>query len=150
MDSMGGMLINGLGASACNSLIYGPFRLKCYVSVPPTPVSVAPGGGVSIREGSRVAEIVRQQHTRIDRQNRVDADEEIDKRNEKLNSQRLITIVVGFNKKTVQREYVVEKERADRIVSIVKLINKTTSTMSMVVTSFKRKLTDIKIKFLKR
>ena len=151
MDSMGGILTKGLGASACNSLIYGPFRLKCFISPPPTaPVQAQGGGGPHIREGSRAAEIIRQQHERISRQNSAEQDEAIDERNKKLQEKRMVTFVFGFNEKTVQKEYIVDKDRANRIVNIVKFINKTTSTMSVAFSSFKRKLADIKIKFTKR
>ncbi len=146
MDAMGGILTKGLGASACNSLIYGPFRLKCYVSLPPIiPTTTQGGGGSHVRAGSTAAHIIQIQHDRIQRQN-AELAEEQDERNAKLYEKRLITLVIGFNQKTIQKEYIVDKDRANKIVKIISIVNKTMKAISTSISSFRQMVVNAVIK----
>jgi len=142
MDSMGGMLTNGLGGPACNTLIYGPFHLKCIVTPVQSPPTSAGGGGSHVRPGSAVAGIIQSYPYQ---RNDVEDDEK-EKRDAAIREKRLVTIVVGINKKTIQREYVVDKKRADHIVNAINVVNKTLQSISTSVSTFSRKIANIIIK----
>lgn len=141
MDRMGGMLTKGLGASACNALIYGPFRLKCYVS------KVTTAGGGSAPHGRPNSDFRNKVENRLNdiRQQYPPRREEEEETNTDHLTKRRVTLVFSFNDKVSEKEYIVDKKRADKIVKAINFINKTTSKIGMSVTQFKKKLHNIKI-----
>jgi hypothetical protein len=141
MDSMGGLLTKGLGASACNSLIYGPFRLKCFTSE----IIAQGGGGPHVREGSKAAKIIQNKLDQIYRDNRNNQDdnEALEKEIDKLRCQRLVTVTLSFKEHKIEREYIIDTCNADKIVNVINFSNKTKRMMFAYANSFKQKLTNI-------
>lgn len=156
MDRMGGILTKGLGASACNSLIYGPFRLKCFVSLV---TEAGHGSAPHVRPGSKVEKIVKDRLSEISKSNHIQqieaelaaarkrADDDTDERNTDLHNKRLIRVVVGYNTSVVEKEFVVQKKRADKIVKAINFINRTTQKININFSKLKKSLADIKVTF---
>lgn len=142
MDRMGGILTKGLGARACNSLIYGPFRLKCFVSKVTT---VGAGSAPHGRPGSEFRNSVEDRLKQIHQQTRLQREEDEEVNTDHLTKRR-ITLTFSFNDKYTEKEYIVDKKRADKIVKAINLINRTSTKMRMSVSNFKKKLHDIKFK----
>lgn len=143
MDRMGGILTKGLGATACNTLIMGPFRLKCYVQ---DLKEAGQGSAPHIRPNTHAEQLFRQRLDDISRQRRREIDDDIDARNADILSKKKITIVVSVNNKLIEKEYIVSKKRADKVVKVVNWINTTSKTISIKIDALKKKLLDITAK----
>ena len=128
MDSLGGILTNGLGGD-CTAMILGPFRLKVFIDVNDIVPIIASGGGggtFPIDTTYEVEDLV---------------PEELKK---------LVTIAVVMGKHRLEREYIVSKDRSDRIVEVTNFINKTMAAMSVGISNFRHKVKRVTAQFTKK
>lgn len=120
-DSLGGILTNGVGGDF-NALILGPFRLNITVGEPPDFTTKAGGA-----------------HADFDRfRDEIYKDEE---------PKKLVFISVKMGDTIIEKRYVVSKQRSDKIVTVVKWLNKTLFDMKIRVIKFKKKMGTITVNF---
>ena len=130
---MGGILTKGMGASACSHLIIGRFRLHLadMPVVPPAP-SQSTGGGLSVREGSRAAQIIQHQ---LDRNN-----QHIEQDNPApVVRKKQVNLAFSFNDKIYEKTFIVDVEQADKIVTAINWVNKTRDNISIVFDNLTKK-----------
>ena len=131
-----------MGGDAC-ALIVGYFHLHCIADV--VHKDRSGGGGPHVREGSKAAAVIQARLDAIYRQQQRDEDDEIE-----VEPKRLITLTIGWKGNITEYKYIVSKNRADRTVKVINLLNKYMTTINMTVSGWKRKLIEIKAKFTKR
>lgn len=140
MDSLRGILTGGLGAAACPHLIFGFFHLNCTLG--PSPAGTH-GGPPHVRPNTKGERLLLQRLEQIRRQQLEDDDIEIEQK-------QLITVVIRWKGNISERKYIVSKDRGERVVRVVNLLNRYIENISLMVSNWKRKLIEIKVKFTKR
>lgn len=122
-DSLGGILTKGLGSNS-TAFIIAPWNLKLVITVEDK------GGGKSRVSGGGIYP--------------VDTDhlEEEPKKN--------IYISVKLGNKIIEKNYLVSKNRSDKIVNIVNILNKTTENFNLTVNKFRKVVHNITVKFIKK
>lgn len=121
MDAMGGILTKGLGNPACSHLILGPLRLHCG-EIPHT------GGGHSVRKGSDVAKYIANRS-----QGRYDNNETGLSKPKKQ-----ITITFSVNNRTHEKTYIVEQDRADKVIKAINWIHETRKKLRIFLSKFRK------------
>ncbi len=123
-DSLGGILTNGLGGDS-TAMILGPFRLKIFIDVRDVNPK-RPGGNAAVFPIRR------------------------DDDDKKQELKKLVCITVKMGENDIYREYIVSKERSDKIVEIANVINKTLQNIGVSITNFKSKFKNITTQFTKK
>jgi len=131
-DVLGGLLTGGLGGNS-TSLILAKFNLKIFIEVNDPPLPPESGGG----GGGVVVPVPRSD---INTTYTIDDD-----------PKKLVRISFKFGKsKEIEREYIISKNRSDKIVTVVNFINKTLASMSVVVSNFKQRVNKVTAQFKKK
>jgi hypothetical protein len=126
MDTLGGILTNGLGGD-CTAMILGPFRLKVFIDV--KDVEVGGGGhagGVTPVDIDNIRDDI------------------------KHDPKKYVRITVKMGKKEIFKEYIVSKNRSEKIVKVANFINKTLQKISVTVNNFKAKSKKITAQFIRK